>query len=165
MHGRFAIQLRRDRLLHEILAFDDARQGRLDDWVAALVGRHVGEAEFVVQFLLSYIVRADVSNDLADHGRLRLLLAASGEQHCHRQRARDCSDAPSAPRHWRYVHQNSSPEYGETTHRRGTYREIVTKALADEDLSSAPPSLGLRSNLLPHLFRHKHRRMCRAVIM
>jgi hypothetical protein len=52
------------------------------------------------------------------------------------------------------VQQNSSPEYGETTHRRGTYREIVTKAPADEDLSSAPPSLGLRPNLLPHLFRH-----------
>src|SRR6202522_3433486 len=160
MHGRFTIELRRDRLLHEILAFDDARQRRLEDRVAALIGRHVGETKLVVQFLLRHIVRADVSDDLADHGLLRLLLAASGEQHRHRQRERDCSDAPSAPRQWRYVQQNSSPEYGETTHRRGCYREIVTKALADEELSSAPPSWGLRPNLLPHLFRHAHRRMC-----
>src|ERR1700683_3049404 len=130
MHGRFAIELRRDRLLHEVLAFDDARQRRLEDRVAALIARHVGEAKLVVQFLLRYIVRAHVSDDLADHGRLRLLLAASGEQHRHRQRARDCSDAPSAPRHWRYVQQNSSPEYSETTHRRGDYREIVTKAIS-----------------------------------
>ena len=36
MHGRFAIELRRDRLLHEILSFDDTRQRRLDDLVTAL---------------------------------------------------------------------------------------------------------------------------------
>src|ERR1700677_1609899 len=142
MHGRFTIELRRDRLLHEILAFDDARQRRLEDRVAALIGRHVGETKLVVQFLLRHIIRADVSDDLADHRRLRLLLAASSEQHRQRQRACDCSDAPSAPRHWRYVQQNSSPEYGETTHEMRGYREIVAKALADEELSSAPPSLG-----------------------
>src|ERR1700677_4433563 len=153
MHGRFAIELRRDRLLHEVLAFYDARQRRLEDRVAALIARQVGETKLVVQFLLRHIIRADVSDDLADHRRLRLLLAASSEQHRHRQRARDCSDAPSAPRHWRYVQQNSSPEYSETTHERRDYPEIVTKALADADLSLTA-SLGLRPNLLPHLFRH-----------
>src|ERR1700721_199252 len=136
MNGRFAIELRRDRLLHQVLALDNARQRRLEDRVAALIGRHIGEAKLVVQLLLRHIIRPDVSDDLADDGRLRLLLAASSEQHRHRQRARDCSDAPSAPRHWRYVQQNSSPEYSETTHRRGDYREIVTKPVPDEGYSS-----------------------------
>ena len=72
---------------------------------ASLVDRHVGEAEFVVQFLLSHIVRADMSDHLADYGLLSLLLAASGEQHRRRQNARNRSDAPQAPRLWRYVQQ------------------------------------------------------------
>src|SRR5579871_1352855 len=110
MHGRFAIELRRERLLQEILAFDDARQRRLDDRVGALIGRHVGEAELVVQLLLSHIVRADASDHLADDGRLRLLPAASGERQRRRQNAGDRGDAPQAPRHWRYAQQSYSPK-------------------------------------------------------
>jgi hypothetical protein len=47
-----------------------------------------------------------MGDDLADNGRLRLLPAASSEKHRRRERARDCSDAPPAPKHWRYVQQN-----------------------------------------------------------
>ena len=105
MHGRLAIELRRERLLHQILAFDDARQRPLDDCVGALVSGHVGEAKLVVQLLLRDVVRADMSDDLPDHGLRLLLLAASGEQHRRRQRARERSDAPPAPRNWRYMQQ------------------------------------------------------------
>ena len=80
MHGRFAVEFRRERLLHQIFAFDDARQRRLDDRVGALVGGDVGKAKLVVQLLLSDVVRTDMSDDLPDHGLRLLLLAASGKK-------------------------------------------------------------------------------------
>src|ERR1700722_112625 len=140
MHRRFAIELRRNRLLHEILALDDTRQRRLDDLITALIGRHVGEPKLVVQFLLSHIIRADMSDHLADYGLLRLLLAASGEQHRRRQSARDRRDTPPAPRHWRYVQQSYSPELQRDDAQTRNSREIVTEGPATRRLSLGPPS-------------------------
>ncbi len=107
-------------------------QRRLDDLVVALIGGHVGEAQLVVQLLLRHVVRPDMSDDLADDGRLRLLLAASGEQHRRRQRARDCGDAPPAPKRWRYVQQNSSPELQRDDAQTRDYREMIKEDPADE---------------------------------
>jgi len=162
MHGRLAIELRGERLLHQILAFDDSRQRRPDDLVGALIGGHVGEAKLVVQLLLGDVVRADMSDHLPDHGLRLLLLAASGEQHRHRQCARERGDAPPAPRHWRYVQQGYSPELsrrrpdaglsrnrdGWSGGRRTSIRQ--TRAYARD----------AHSTLLAHLSGRSHRRMC-----
>ena len=110
MHCRFAVELRRDRLLHEVLAFDDPRQRSLDDLVATFIGWHVSEAKLVVQLLLSDVVRANMSNHLANYSLRLLLLAASGEQHRRWQSARDRSDTPPPARHWRYLQQSYSPK-------------------------------------------------------
>src|SRR5277367_2295061 len=39
----------RKYLVQQVLALDNARQRRLEDRVAALIGRHIGEAKLVVQ--------------------------------------------------------------------------------------------------------------------
>ena len=99
---------------------------------APLVRGHVGEAQLVVQLLLRHIVGTDMSDDLADDGGLCCLLAASSEQQCSRQRARDCSDAQPAPKHWRYVQQNSSPDLQQDDARTRDYREMMTEDPVDE---------------------------------
>ncbi len=86
MDGRFAVELGGDRLLDEIFAFDDPAQDRLDDVVGALVGRHVGQTQLVVQLLLRDVVRTDMRDHLSDDGGRLLLLAASGERDRARQR-------------------------------------------------------------------------------
>ena len=69
MYGRLAVELGCDRLLDKIFPLDDAAQNRFDHLVAALVGRHIGEPHFVVEFLLGHIVRADMSDNLSHNGR------------------------------------------------------------------------------------------------
>ena len=93
MNGRFAVEFPRQRLLHQVFAFDYARQRRLDDRVGALVGGHAGKAKLVVQLLLSDVVRPDVSYHLPDHGLRLLLFAASGKKRRReaRTRSRRCA--------------------------------------------------------------------------
>jgi hypothetical protein len=110
MHGWFAVQFPRKRLLHQIFSFDHARQRRLDDRIGALVGGDAGKAKLVVKLLLSDVVRADMGNDLPDHGLRLLLFAASGKNRRRRERTPDRGDAPAAVRDWRDLQQNCSPE-------------------------------------------------------
>ena len=96
MHGRLAVELGGDCLLNEVFPFDDAAQNRFDDFVAALIGWHVGEAELIVDLLLRYVVGADMGDDLS-HDRLGILLLAAARErdHCG-QSAYRRRDAPAA---------------------------------------------------------------------
>ena len=64
MNGGLAIELRRNGLLDEILALEDAGQNGLDHSVGALVGGNVGQAELIVELLLRHLVRTDMRDDL-----------------------------------------------------------------------------------------------------
>src|SRR5271165_7174720 len=96
MHGRLAVELCGNCLLNEVFPFDDAAQNCFDDFVAALVGRHVGEAELIVDLLLRYLVGADMSDDLSDDRLGILLLAAASECDHGGQSAYRCRDTPAA---------------------------------------------------------------------
>ncbi len=94
MLGRFAVELGRDRLLDQIFPLDDAAQHRLNHLVAALVGRHIGEPHFVVEFLLGHIVRADMSDNLSHNGRRILFLAAAAKNDRRKQSAHRRGETP-----------------------------------------------------------------------
>src|SRR5271165_4747398 len=96
MHGRLAVELGGDRLLNQVFPFDDAAQNCFDDFVAALVGWHVGEAELIVDLLLRYVVGADMGDDLSDDRLRILLLAATGQSDRGGQSAYRRRDAPAA---------------------------------------------------------------------
>src|SRR5262249_10786801 len=82
-HTRLAIEFRGQRLLQEILAHDQITQDLLDDvWILLLVGRHIGQPQFVFEFLSRHTLPPDVSDTLTASSRwlVAALLAASRQE-------------------------------------------------------------------------------------
>ena len=168
MDGRFAIELRRERLLHQILALDDARQRSLEHLVAALVGRYVGETKLVVQLLLG---RRHPARHERSLGRPRpgppasCRIRRAALRPAKRMRSQRCA---TAARHCRYVQQSSSPELQPGDDQTRDDREMVTKVqwttrpgLRSQYLAQRPrrafePATTSSRPLAPRICRHGH---------
>jgi hypothetical protein len=68
MHRGFAVELRGKRFLGHIFSSNDLGQSRFDGLIGALARLDIAESKLVVEFLLCYVDRCGMSDDLSTGG-------------------------------------------------------------------------------------------------